>query len=239
MRAVPEGARWVPHADKLCSAQRPCPTCLPLLPARRGRWTEGRAVLQMLRGTGEVDAEYADICDAAQQASKVSAWQARAGRGSRRGVAGAWRGWQAGCAGGGRGRPCLPASPALLPPSTLFSCAPPPRFPPPSPQSWRNLFGRRNLPMTLMACSLAAFQQLTGINAGGGRGDWSWGCLAGAGGRLGGWQCTRDSGALQVHPAPRQLHPALPSCFTTSSLAPVCLPPVPQSSFTRPSCLRA
>jgi len=27
----------------------------------RGKWNEGKAVLQMLRGTDEVDAEYADM----------------------------------------------------------------------------------------------------------------------------------------------------------------------------------
>lgn len=31
-------------------------------------------------------------------------------------------------------------------------------------QSWRNLVARRNLPQTVMGCTLAAFQQLTGIN---------------------------------------------------------------------------
>ncbi|PSC76169.1 H(+) hexose cotransporter 2 [Micractinium conductrix] len=72
----------------------------------KGRWAEGKAVLQMLRGTDEVDAEYADIMDAAQTAAKVSTMQ-----------------------------------------------------------SWRNLVARQNLPMTLMATSLAALQQLTGINA--------------------------------------------------------------------------
>ena len=40
-----------------------------------GRWAEGKRVLVMLRGTDEVDAEYADICDAAQQAAKVSPLQ--------------------------------------------------------------------------------------------------------------------------------------------------------------------
>jgi hypothetical protein len=33
------------------------------------------------------------------------------------------------------------------------------------PQSWKNLFSRINLPMFIMSTSLAAFQQLTGINA--------------------------------------------------------------------------
>ena len=28
---------------------------------RRGKWSEGKAVLQLLRGTDEVDAEYADM----------------------------------------------------------------------------------------------------------------------------------------------------------------------------------
>ena len=32
-------------------------------------------------------------------------------------------------------------------------------------QSWKNLFSRNNLPMLLMGTSLAALQQLTGINA--------------------------------------------------------------------------
>lgn len=41
----------------------------------KGRWAEGRAVLQMLRGTDEVDAEYADICDAARAAAKVTPLQ--------------------------------------------------------------------------------------------------------------------------------------------------------------------
>lgn len=72
----------------------------------QGRWAQGRAVLQKLRGTDEVDAEYADICDAAQQAAKVS-----------------------------------------------------------NVQSWKNLVARHNLPMFIMSTSLAAFQQLTGINA--------------------------------------------------------------------------
>lgn len=31
-------------------------------------------------------------------------------------------------------------------------------------QSWKNLLSRQNLPMTIMGCSLAVFQQLTGIN---------------------------------------------------------------------------
>jgi hypothetical protein len=45
---------------------------LPGVLCRRGNWAAGRAVLQKLRGTDEVDAEYADICDAAQNAAKVS-----------------------------------------------------------------------------------------------------------------------------------------------------------------------
>ena len=48
-------------------------------PACRGRWAEGKAVLRLLRGTAEVDAEYADIADAAQQAAKVSLMQVSAG----------------------------------------------------------------------------------------------------------------------------------------------------------------
>ncbi|KAL4431265.1 hypothetical protein ABPG75_006521 [Micractinium tetrahymenae] len=72
----------------------------------QGRWAEGKAVLQMLRGTDEVDAEYADICDAARASARVSALD-----------------------------------------------------------SWRNLVARHNLPMTIMSTSLAALQQLTGINA--------------------------------------------------------------------------
>jgi MFS family permease len=46
------------------------PNILRLL--RRGKWSQGKAILQKLRGTDEVDAEYADICDAAQQAAKTS-----------------------------------------------------------------------------------------------------------------------------------------------------------------------
>lgn len=63
-------------------AARP-PAELPLLLPRaalrrRGQRVEGRRVLKMLRGTEEVDAELADICDAAHQAAGVSALQARA-----------------------------------------------------------------------------------------------------------------------------------------------------------------
>ncbi|KAL4853612.1 H(+)/hexose cotransporter 2 [Chlorella vulgaris] len=72
----------------------------------KGKWSQGKAILQKLRGTDEVDAEYADICDAAQQAAKTS-----------------------------------------------------------NLQSWKNLVSRQNLPMFIMSSSLAAFQQLTGINA--------------------------------------------------------------------------
>lgn len=72
----------------------------------RGRWREGRAVLEMLRGTPNVDAEYADLCDSAHRSMRISHWQ-----------------------------------------------------------SWRCLFDRQNLPITISGNVLAACQQLTGINA--------------------------------------------------------------------------
>lgn len=112
------GAQWIPQWGwrlSLGLAAMPATILiigglvLPESPSHlieKGKWAEGKAVLQMLRGTDAVDAEYADICDAAQQAAKVSPLQ-----------------------------------------------------------SWRNLFQRQNLPMTIMSCSLAALQQLTGINA--------------------------------------------------------------------------
>lgn len=51
--------------------------------------------------------------------------------------------------------PCFPAPrpPGIVPSLTC------------TPQSWKNLVSRQNLPMFVMSSSLAAFQQLTGINA--------------------------------------------------------------------------
>eukprot|EP00887_Chlorella_sp_A99_P007449 scaffold2.g7449.t1 len=74
--------------------------------AERGRMREARAVLELLRGTKDVDAELADVADAAYQSSHMSALQA-----------------------------------------------------------WRAIFRRQNLPLTICGCTLAAMQQLTGINA--------------------------------------------------------------------------
>ena len=106
-------------------------------------------MLQMLRGTDEVDAEYADICDAAVTASKVSPWQVSvrqrracvphllsAARSAGRQVCILHRVWWQALA-------CFRASNALL-------------------QSWKNLVARHNLPMTVMACSLAALQRESG-----------------------------------------------------------------------------
>lgn len=54
-------------APHLCLSRR----ALPALPSR-GKHKEGRRVLERLRGTTDVDAEYADICEAADVAAKVS-----------------------------------------------------------------------------------------------------------------------------------------------------------------------
>ena len=74
---------WIGR-EPLCSFLMHAPPLPSLLPSRvaplcRGRWAEGKAVLRLLRGTTEVDAEYADIADAAQQAAKVSLMQVSAG----------------------------------------------------------------------------------------------------------------------------------------------------------------
>lgn len=72
----------------------PCHGRLPLTPPtptrHRGRHAEGRAVLVMLRGTEEVDAEYADICDAAAAAAQVSPLQVRGWRGRMRPRGAGW-----------------------------------------------------------------------------------------------------------------------------------------------------
>lgn len=48
-----------------------------LLPATcRGRRQQGRDVLRMIRGTDEVSAEFEDMCEAADNAAKVSQAQA-------------------------------------------------------------------------------------------------------------------------------------------------------------------
>ena len=86
----------------------------------------------MLRGTDEVDAEYADICDAAVSAGKVSPWQVRSVRYGGTGRAGGEL---------GAAQSHVPG-----PPTALL-------------QSWKNLVARHNLPMTVMACSLAALQR--------------------------------------------------------------------------------
>lgn len=86
-------------------------------------------------------------CDAAQQAAKVSPLQV-----------------------GGQPQQDLAASLHAQNPCRRCATLPlaftvPPSLLPLPPQSWRNLFQRQNLPMTIMSCSLAALQQLTGINA--------------------------------------------------------------------------
>lgn len=116
-------------------------------------------------------------CDAAQQAAKVSPLQVGWLAGIEATVAqywaaqlqrlgsGALRTWFEFACSHWHGNPFIawassplrPPCPHPLPTSHLS--------PHPCPQSWRNLFQRQNLPMTIMSCSLAALQQLTGINA--------------------------------------------------------------------------
>ncbi|GAB4817109.1 hypothetical protein N2152v2_004155 [Parachlorella kessleri] len=108
----------------------------------RGQNKEGRRVLERLRGTKEVDAEYADICEAAELARRVSSAQ------SVRLFLPPWStaaGLQCDCS-----RPSAPDALAGVPGKYA---------------SWANLLKRQYLPMTIVTVCTSSFQQLAGINS--------------------------------------------------------------------------